>query len=343
MATARAHVRALVPPGTVMALPTAPCIAPPLDMPDAEWDVFRTRVMRLTCIAGLSGSAADLHSRRHRRRLSGRVLPDRLGRWRRGAAGPRLQSLAVLRGRHGLAGTRAAVNGSNRDQVSAACTAPPPPAPRDAARPWPASGANSTRRRAMQVGLDRRGAGAEARAVDLQVLHDALDVVARLGERDALDPIDRVDLGIARIAVLRHPLLDPAAARIVAGKGQDVGAAVVLEQGGDLGGAHLRVVDRVGHETIPVVGHAEPLGGVAPGSGRDLHQPDRLGRRHVALIEAAFRAHDRIDDAAIELRSRPGCSSARRCPEKRTGPSASLAPAPSCRRAASPGHRCSVR
>src|ERR1700687_3522700 len=72
------------------------------------------------------------------------------------------------------------------------------------------SGAPLDRRRAVQVGLDRRGAGAEARAVDLQVLHDAQDVVARLGERDALDPVDGIDLGIARTAVLRHPLLDPA-------------------------------------------------------------------------------------------------------------------------------------
>jgi amidase len=55
MAAARAHIRGLVPPGTVMALPTAPCIAPPLDLPDAAQDAFRTRVMRLTCIAGLAG------------------------------------------------------------------------------------------------------------------------------------------------------------------------------------------------------------------------------------------------------------------------------------------------
>jgi hypothetical protein len=31
MAAARTHIRTLVPPGTVMALPTSPCIAPPLD------------------------------------------------------------------------------------------------------------------------------------------------------------------------------------------------------------------------------------------------------------------------------------------------------------------------
>jgi hypothetical protein len=55
------------------------------------------------------------------------------------------------------------------------------------------------RRRAVQVGPDRRGAGAEARAVNLQVLHDTLHVVAGLGEWDALHPINGIDLGIARI------------------------------------------------------------------------------------------------------------------------------------------------
>lgn len=53
--TARTHIRALVPPGTIMALPTAPCPAPLVDMPAPALESFRTRVMRLTCIAGLSG------------------------------------------------------------------------------------------------------------------------------------------------------------------------------------------------------------------------------------------------------------------------------------------------
>ena len=152
----------------------------------------------------------------------------------------------------------------------------------------------------MQVWLDRRGVLAEARAVDLQVLHHPLDVVARLGEWNALDPVDGIDLGIARIAMLRHPLLDPAAARVVAREGEDKGAAIVLEQGGDFSSAQLRIVDLVRDETVPVIGDAEPLGGVAPGRRRHLHQPDRLGERPVALIESAFRPHDRIDDAAIE-------------------------------------------
>jgi amidase len=51
---ARAHIRGLVKPGTIMALPTAPCIAPKIDTPQDALESFRVRVMRLTCIAGLA-------------------------------------------------------------------------------------------------------------------------------------------------------------------------------------------------------------------------------------------------------------------------------------------------
>jgi amidase len=52
---ARAHIRRVAMPGTLFALPTAPCIAPLVDGIAADMDKFRTRVMRLTCIAGLAG------------------------------------------------------------------------------------------------------------------------------------------------------------------------------------------------------------------------------------------------------------------------------------------------
>src|SRR6202043_2555572 len=52
------------------------------------------------------------------------------------------------------------------------------------------------------------GPAAQAYAIDLDVLEDALDVVAGFRERNALDPIDRIDLGIARIAVAFDPFLD---------------------------------------------------------------------------------------------------------------------------------------
>jgi amidase len=54
-AEAREHILHTVKPGTILALPTAPCIAPPIDMPPAEMENFRLRVMRLTCTAGMAG------------------------------------------------------------------------------------------------------------------------------------------------------------------------------------------------------------------------------------------------------------------------------------------------
>jgi amidase len=54
-AAARAHIRSLVRPGTIMALPTSPSIAPRLHLAGEEAESFRVRVMRLTCMAGLTG------------------------------------------------------------------------------------------------------------------------------------------------------------------------------------------------------------------------------------------------------------------------------------------------
>ena len=52
---ARERICTLVQPGTVLALPTAPCIAPRIDTGAEALESFRVRVMRLTCVAGLSG------------------------------------------------------------------------------------------------------------------------------------------------------------------------------------------------------------------------------------------------------------------------------------------------
>lgn len=54
-AQAHAHIRQTVGPGTVLVLPTAPSIAPRIDSTPEELDLYRTRVMRLTCIAGMAG------------------------------------------------------------------------------------------------------------------------------------------------------------------------------------------------------------------------------------------------------------------------------------------------
>jgi amidase len=52
---ARQHLLAQVPPGTIVALPAAPCIAPKVESSSDYFATYRTRAMRLTCIAGLGG------------------------------------------------------------------------------------------------------------------------------------------------------------------------------------------------------------------------------------------------------------------------------------------------
>ena len=53
--TIRAHCQSLLPPGTVMLLPSAPCIAPLCNLDAMAGDPFRRRTMALTCAASLSG------------------------------------------------------------------------------------------------------------------------------------------------------------------------------------------------------------------------------------------------------------------------------------------------
>lgn len=55
MAQARNHIRSIVQQGTILTLPTAPSIAPLAKASESDIDSFRTRVMRLTCIARMSG------------------------------------------------------------------------------------------------------------------------------------------------------------------------------------------------------------------------------------------------------------------------------------------------
>ena len=49
------QIDAVIIPGTVLVMPTAPCIAPKLDAEGASLEAFRSNTMALTCIAGLAG------------------------------------------------------------------------------------------------------------------------------------------------------------------------------------------------------------------------------------------------------------------------------------------------
>lgn len=55
VAELRAELRTRIAPGTIVCLPTVPCISPRMDAPVAELDRFRTRIMSLVCPGGLGG------------------------------------------------------------------------------------------------------------------------------------------------------------------------------------------------------------------------------------------------------------------------------------------------
>jgi amidase len=52
---ARDRIRAIAQPGVLLVLPSSPSVAPLVDAPHAVHESFRTRAMRMTCIASLSG------------------------------------------------------------------------------------------------------------------------------------------------------------------------------------------------------------------------------------------------------------------------------------------------
>jgi amidase len=54
-AQALSRMDELATPGTVLALPTAPSLAPPLETSSDELESFRVRVMRLVCMGSISG------------------------------------------------------------------------------------------------------------------------------------------------------------------------------------------------------------------------------------------------------------------------------------------------
>src|SRR5262249_38052573 len=123
----------------------------------------------------------------------------------------------------------------------------------------------------LDVGFnDQLAAAAKACAIDLEVFHDPRDVIAGLGNRNTLDPVDRVDAGVSGVAIGFDPLLHTAAPGIVASESENVGTVITAEQIGKLGGAHLHVVHGVFEQTVTIVGDLEFGGGVDASGGRRL-------------------------------------------------------------------------
>src|SRR5215475_9239246 len=157
---------------------------------------------------------------------------------------------------------------------------------------------------AMQVGFDQElRAAAETNAVDLEVFEHALDVVARLGERDALDPIDRIYLRVAGIAIFRDPFLHAPAPGIVAGEGEDMRAAIVDVEIAELGRPQLHVVGLVTEQALLVVGRAEFFGHISSSLGRDLHQTHGARAGYGLRVEGALLASDGINHGQLDRRA----------------------------------------
>src|SRR5499427_1665749 len=157
---------------------------------------------------------------------------------------------------------------------------------------------------AMQVGFDQElRAAAETNAVDLEIFEHALDVVARFGERDALDPVDRIDLRVAGIAIFRDPLLHAPAPGIVTGEGEDMRAAIVGVEIAELGRPQLHVVGLVAEQALLVVRRAEFLGHILSGLGRDLHQTHGTRAGNGLRVEGALLASDGINHGQLDRRA----------------------------------------
>ena len=92
----------------------------------------------------------------------------------------------------------------------------------------------------------------EARAINLDVGQNLADVAARLLDGDALDPVDRVDARLARIAELADPLVRAAWPGIVARDAEHVGAVELGEAVGNVGGRDHGVIGAVDEKLLVV-------------------------------------------------------------------------------------------
>ena len=96
-----------------------------------------------------------------------------------------------------------------------------------------------------QIGFDQKFRPTQAQTVDLKVFKHTLNIVAGLGKRNSLDPVDRVDFEVAGVAVLGNPLFNTATSGIIAGESKDVGAAIILDEVAEFGCSELHIIGLV--------------------------------------------------------------------------------------------------
>ena len=83
---------------------------------------------------------------------------------------------------------------------------------------------------------------AEAGTIHLNVRKHLSYIVARFGDRYAFDPVDRIDIRIARVAVFANPLARSSRPRIVPSETEHVGTAEVVQPVGDIGRGYHHII-----------------------------------------------------------------------------------------------------
>ena len=94
----------------------------------------------------------------------------------------------------------------------------------------------------------------QSRAIDLHVFQHALNVIARFREGDAFNPVDRIDIGIAGIAVILDPLIGAVRPGIIGHQGKDIGAVILVDDLFEMVHAEREIIVAIIGQPVETIG-----------------------------------------------------------------------------------------
>ncbi len=107
-----------------------------------------------------------------------------------------------------------------------------------------------------------------------------MHVVARFLEWDLVNPVDRVDAGIAGVAELAQPLACAPGAGIVARQSKDIAARHIVHPVADIGTRQHGVVRRIVHQALDIALDPVIPADVPRRAGHDLQNAACASARH---------------------------------------------------------------
>jgi hypothetical protein len=126
--------------------------------------------------------------------------------------------------------------------------------------------------------------------IDGVILEHPLDVIARLGKGDQLQPVDqRVELLPARVAMQADPLVDPRRPGVVR-HDREREVVVTVDHLLQIMAAEADVVVGIAGQQPEVVGQPELAGHQRGRARHELEEAPRPGRAHHSRIEHALLA-----------------------------------------------------